>query len=133
MKDTRSAASTAVAKSAGEARPLGIAEHSASRELPLAKSAGEAGSSWSRTTCTTSAAAAAAAKSVGEDRPPGTARFSAASESKLAQSSDEAGSSWTRANGTTSATLEAKYADEARPHGIAKCSATQNVGVTVSL
>ena len=77
--DTTNAAVTAVEKPVGEARPLGIAKHSAPTESELAMSSGEdsssdedeAESSWSRASCTTSTAATAAvAKSVGEVRPP---------------------------------------------------------------
>ena len=87
--DTTSAASTAVAKSADEARLLGIANHSAMTESELAKSSGGAGSSWSGANCTTSASATTVEKSVDGAGPLGTSKCSAMTESELAESSDE--------------------------------------------
>ena len=75
MDQSRSSAGvTAVEEPVGEARPPGVAEHSATTGLAVALSSdkGEAGSSWSRKKGTTSAAAT---KSVGEVRPPGIAKF----------------------------------------------------------
>ena len=60
---------TAVAKSADEARPLGIAKHSASAESDVAVSPGEDGPSWSRTSGTTSAGVSEVARTVGGAQP----------------------------------------------------------------
>ena len=82
--DTTSTDVTAVTIYAGEARSPGITMHSASTASGFAVPSGysssdedEAGSSWTRTNCTTSTAATAAvAKLVGEVRPPGIAKHS---------------------------------------------------------
>ena len=70
-----------VAKKAGEARPPGIAMHSArtESESDLAESSDEESSDpgCARPSGTTSAIVTAAAKSVGEDRPPEIAKCSA--------------------------------------------------------
>ena len=92
--NTTSAATTAVAKSAGEARPPGIAKQCASTKSQIAVSSGEAGFP-SPEKDTTSADAAAVAKPVGEARPPGIAKYSASTECEFAKSPDEAGSSRT--------------------------------------
>ena len=91
--DTTSAAATGVVKYVGEARPPGIAQHSASTESENAVSSGEVGSCRPGADDTTSAAATAAAKSVDEARPPGIAKHSATTESELEESSDEDGPS----------------------------------------
>ena len=110
-----------MAESVAEARPLEIAMNSVTIELEVAESCGEgeAGSSWSRTTCTTGAAATTATQSVGDARPPECAQYSAyavackarvpaiakhsaRTESELAESSGGAGPSWSRAHGATS-------------------------------
>ena len=75
-----------VAKSAGEARPLGISEHSASTEPEIGVSSDEAGSSWPGVKNTAGAAAAPPAKSVGEARPTVTAEYSATAKPELATS-----------------------------------------------
>ena len=127
---TTSAVATAVAKYAGEARPLGSTIYSAMTDsrLPgvakysatsrVAKSADEARplgiAKYSATG--TSAPATAVAKSADEARPPGFAKNSATTKSDFAVSSDEF----------------AKSADEARPHGIAKCSAMTESELSVS-
>ena len=64
------AAATAAVKSAGKARPHGIAKQSATTKLELAKTSGEAGSPWSRAGGTTGTAEGAAdAKSVAKAQP----------------------------------------------------------------
>ena len=91
-----SAASTVVAKSVGEARPLGIAKHRALTESELVKLSDYAGSSWSRARGTTSAAAAAVEKPVGGCWLLGFAEHSATTGSEFAEYSveGEAVSSW---------------------------------------
>ena len=131
--------SAAVAKPVGETRPPGFATHSATREL--AEFSDRAQRSWSKEIGTTSTDVRAVTKTVGEARPPEFVEHSATSESELADSSDEESSGetgplWSRASGTSStaptATV-AKSVDDDQPPGIAKCNATQNVGVAVSL
>ena len=78
-------------------------------------------------------------KYVSEARPPGIAMCSAMTKSELAESSDdessdETGLSWSGASGTSSIAATAavvKSVGDDWPPGIAKCSATQNVGVPV--
>ena len=97
-----SAAATADAIPAGEARPHGIAMQSATTKPELAESSGEAGSPWSRAGGTTSTdATAAVANSADVAQPPGFAKHSATTESALAVSPGDAGSSGSRAGGTT--------------------------------
>ena len=77
---------TAVVKAVGEARRSGFVEYSTTTGLAVAESSGEneAGSSGSRTICTTSAAAA---KTVGEVRPRGIAKYMVAAKSEFGESS----------------------------------------------
>ena len=92
-KSTPSAVVTAVVNSAD----AGFAKHSDTTQPEVAETSGEgeAGSSWSRTTCTTSATATTATKSVGdgEARPPGIAKSLVTAKSDLAESSGGAGPS----------------------------------------
>ena len=78
VDDTTSAAVTAGGKSVGEARPPGIAKHSASTESVLEVSSVEAGSFGPGANDTISVSTAAVAKSVEGPRPPGIAKYSAA-------------------------------------------------------
>ena len=71
--DTTSTTSTAVAKSVGEAQPLGIAWNSASTEFSLAESSGEARSFGPRAKSMTRTAANTVEKSVGETLSPASA------------------------------------------------------------
>ena len=123
-----SAASTVVAKSVGEARPLGIAEHRALTESELVKLSDYAGSSWSRAHGTTSAAAAAVEKPVGGGWLLGFAEHSATTGSEFAEYSVEAEavSSWCREKFTTGAagTAVAKSAGGGRLLGIAQYKVT---------
>ena len=91
--DTPVAAATAVSKYAGEARPHGIAEHSATtesdlaeypvEEAELAEFSAEGVSSWPRADDTPTAATAAVAKFTGEARPPRIAQHCVKTESEL--------------------------------------------------
>ena len=66
---------TAVARSAGEGRPRGIAQCSAKTESEVEGSCGEAGSSWPGADDTTIAGVTTVLETVGESRPlPGIAR-----------------------------------------------------------
>ena len=98
----KSAAATAAVKSAGEARPPGIAKQSATTEPELAESADDAGPSWSRANGN-SAAATAAVESSGTALSTRIAKQSSTTVPELAESSDESGPSWSRANGDSAA------------------------------
>ena len=74
-----------LAESVGEARPPGIAKHSASTKSQIAVPSGEAGSASPKDEDTTSAVA----KSAGEGRPFGIAKHSAMTESGVAVLTDE--------------------------------------------
>ena len=93
---TTSAGVTVVTKAVGEALPPEFVDNNATSESEPAESSdedsssmeNEAGSSWSRASCTTSTAATTAlAKSVGEVRPPGLAKRRALTASEFALSS----------------------------------------------
>ena len=92
-KYTGTTAATAVAKSLGvvEVRPHGIAKYRATTESELARPSGEDGSSESGTKVTTSTAGTTVAKSADEARLLGFEKYSATSdpESDLAETSDE--------------------------------------------
>ena len=75
-----------VAKTVGEARPLGVAQYSTTTESEVELS-GEAGLSRSGADVTTSACVTTVAKTVGEPQPPGIAKNSTTTEA----SSGEAG------------------------------------------
>ena len=94
------AAATAAVKSAGEARPHGIAKQSATTKPELAKTSGGAGSPWSRAGGTNSAVATADAMPADEARLPGCARRSTTTESALAVSPGDAGSSGSSVQGS---------------------------------
>ena len=114
--DTTSADVAAVVKSASEARPLGIARHSAFKAPELAVSAREAGSSCPGAIGATSADATAAAKSAGGARLHGIVKHSAPTASELAVSTGAAGSLWPGKQDTTinATTAVVKPAGEAR-------------------
>ena len=120
-RDTTDAAATTVEVPFGEARPPGISQHSTATESKFEGSSGEAGSSWPGAG-NTARPDATVAKVVGEVRPPECAKDSATTESSFAVSSGEAGHSWPRSS--AAATADAMLAGEARPHGVAKQSAT---------
>ena len=80
-RGTTDAADTAVEVLVGEARPLGIAEHSTKTESAVAVSSGEAGPSWPRVKSTPSAVDTAVAMLAGEARPYGIEKLECHDES----------------------------------------------------
>ena len=117
----------------GEARPLGIAQHSTTTDPEVEGSSGEASISWPGVENTTSADDSTVAKGFGEAQPPGIAVHGVSTASEFAVSSGESGSARPGAKSTPSA-VDAAVAmpvDEVRP-GIAKQSATTESDIAVS-
>ena len=137
-KYSASTAATAVAKSVGEDRPLGIANHSASTESVFSVSFGEAGSFGPGANDTVSVAAAVVAQSVEGARPRGVVKYKATTEAELAESSGEFPvevggarlpgvakcSAATAATAVAPTVAKSVGVGEARPPGFAKYSAT---------
>ena len=97
-------------------------------------SSDEAGPFGSRANGRNSAGITAVAMTPGEFRPLGIEMQSAATITELAESSGEGASHWSRAGGTTNtAAVAVENADEARPPGFAKHSASGRIGTRIAV
>ena len=130
--DTIYAATAAVAKFIGEARPPEIAKHSSTTDSVLVVSSGEAGLSRSREIDTTSAVDMTGAKPVGEARPLDFAKYRATTTAAAAKSVGVPRPPEIAKYGATEKSKHAET-DEARPPGIAKYGDTSESELAQSI
>ena len=118
---TTSAADTAVAKPAGEARPVEMAVYGAVTKSELTETLDEDGSSRSGANGMTSAAATAVAESAGEARPPGFEEYAATAKFELAESAEARPPEFAKFWATTTATAATSNRDGTRQVACPKC------------